>query len=190
MLLKTLGRFPVDYSVQENQDVKNGVEILDSSTIRTHGGILVDAMGLGKTITTAVFLSILFRVTSPDGPRPRKKYQPTFVICPSVPLLDQWYSTLSNYPSPTVLTSYGLTPSPRQKRGTWISNSAFREAPHIKTRWPASYQYVFDEADPRAGHVIILLTHSTFAYRSTYSQKSNVEEKVITELLGRWTGKF
>ncbi|KAJ2987359.1 hypothetical protein NUW58_g4554 [Xylaria curta] len=153
----------VTQSDRENRDRLKGPKYF--------GGILADSMGLGKTLVTVALVDLLIRqklnvVQAEDGP---PKHRPILLIAPNATVANQWVQEFLQVTSKNVLrhivvSGPGLEPPPSQPRVVHLDLDNFR-------RWPANIKYMWDEGNPRASKVVLIMTMESWATRTCVREK-------------------
>ncbi|KFY93428.1 hypothetical protein V498_04442 [Pseudogymnoascus sp. VKM F-4517 (FW-2822)] len=171
MVTKTLGYVPIP--VDASDEVKEAASTL--AGLATRGGLLVDGMGMGKTLTAILFLAYYTLY----APKNAENYRPILILAPGGVVLKQWIDALSKFPQFTVLSCYGDRPVKPQDRVRWVSATAMRDAPEKLDHWPENYKHVWKRTDPRAAATIIISSPETWAMRTLD------EEVLYNEALGQ-----
>lgn len=131
MVMKTFGGWPT----QTDTDLETEVRC-----VSTHGGMIVDTMGLGKTYLALLFINFV----AVHGPA-EEPYKPTLILAPSGVVLHQWVNAIyRHFPDLRVIVAHGDKPVDPKFAGSWVSGAAMREASPIFRLWPQSLQYIFD----------------------------------------------
>ncbi|KAI0551638.1 P-loop containing nucleoside triphosphate hydrolase protein [Xylaria curta] len=151
---------------------------------RYFGGILADSMGLGKTLITVALTDLLIRQKLNVGrdKHGNPRYRPILLITPNATVATQWVEELEQVIDESVLrcilvSGPGLEASSESRRVIYLDSNDFR-------RWPEYLQYVWDENDPRASQVVLIMTMETWAMRTCIEDKET-DDKMVT-----WTSSF
>ncbi|KAI0913922.1 P-loop containing nucleoside triphosphate hydrolase protein, partial [Ustulina deusta] len=145
------------------------------------GGILADSMGLGKTLITVALVDLLISqglnvIRAEDG---TAKHRPILLVAPNATVASQWVqefcqvidrSTLHQI----IVSGPGLE-VPGGKRVAHLERDNFKQ-------WPASTSYVWDENDPRASKVVLIMTMESWAVRTCkYNKEESEWSSTFTE---------
>ncbi|KAI0110906.1 P-loop containing nucleoside triphosphate hydrolase protein [Nemania sp. FL0031] len=130
------------------------------------GGILADSMGLGKTLTTVALIDLMMRqrlnvVQAEDG---SSKHRPILLLTPNATVANQWVQELTQVIDvstlPRIIVSGNGLESPCDPlRAFHLSRDSFN-------RWPATFSYMWDENNPRASRVVLIMTMESWALRT------------------------
>ncbi|KAI0453414.1 P-loop containing nucleoside triphosphate hydrolase protein [Xylaria acuta] len=155
------GRFHsniINSSDEENRDSLKGPKYF--------GGILADSMGLGKTLTAVALIDLLIRqklnVEQDDDGTP--SYRPILLITPNATVANQWVQEFDQVIDESILHNIvvsgpGLEASSENYRVIHLARENFRQ-------WPAAINYMWDEDDPRASQVVLIMTMESWAART------------------------
>lgn len=146
---------------------------------RYFGGILADSMGLGKTLITVALMGLLMRqklnvVKDQDG---KIKYRPILLLTPNATVALQWVQEIKQVIDDStlhriVLSGPGLESLPRESKISHLGRENFKE-------WPGALTYMWNEKDPRASQVILVMTMESWALRTCTCNKK-----------GEWSSSF
>ena len=102
MLQRTIGYIP-----PTKHDVShNDPESARLSSLVTHGGIVADTMGLGKTFLALLFINYLALYGQPC------QHKPTLILAPNGVVLNQWLEAIyRSFPDLAILLVHGERPS-------------------------------------------------------------------------------
>ena len=183
MLQRTFGHVPLPPEHSENETMMNLQRKLRG--LPTHGGIIVDATGLGKTFLTLLYLSYVAAFN------PWTEHKPMLILTPSAIILSQWHDAmLKEFPDLTVIVAHGETTDVYKSRH-WVSAAAMRDAPRRLRHWPAKLEYIFDPNKPAASRTIVLSTYDTFTARTLVETEIPQEgKKPETVYSSKWSGIF
>lgn len=129
----------------------------------THGGILGDGTGMGKTRTAGLFMTAFSEYTA----RQSKTHRPMLLLAPSGPLFKQWQDDVYHrFPGLQIIVGNDDKPTSEHMRPYWVSKAAMEAAPHDLSQWPEHLKYVFDTQDPRASRTLFMVPYETWTIRS------------------------
>lgn len=133
--------------------------------LATHGVILSDEVGLGKTVqglAVACLHAYLSDTTDGDG---NPTYLPMLLVVPPT-LVNQWLAELRAYwPGFRVVVSYEDHDFKDIMKLTTIPHTAMKEYPDLDAL-PESLRYIFDRSCPQAGNVLIVTSYETHKGRT------------------------
>ncbi|TRX95812.1 hypothetical protein FHL15_003366 [Xylaria flabelliformis] len=158
------------------------------------GGILADSMGLGKTLITVALIDLLIRqklnVGQDEHGNPR--YRPILLITPNATVANQWVQELEQVIEQSVLrrivvSGPGLEASSHSRRVMFLDRGDFQ-------CWPEGLKYMWNENDPRASQVVLIMTMESWASRTCLKEgikdeDTNGEEETEDENV-IWTSSF
>ncbi|KAI0186749.1 P-loop containing nucleoside triphosphate hydrolase protein [Xylaria flabelliformis] len=158
------------------------------------GGILADSMGLGKTLITVALIDLLIRqklnVGQDEHGNPR--YRPILLITPNATVASQWVQELEQVIENSVLrrivvSGPGLEALSVSRRVTHLGCGEFQ-------CWPEGLKYMWDENDPRASQVVLIMTMESWASRTCHKEDikdehTNDKEETEDENV-IWTSSF
>ncbi|KAI1211585.1 SNF2 family N-terminal domain-containing protein [Annulohypoxylon truncatum] len=154
---------------------------------RYFGAILADSMGMGKTFTTIACLDIMashhLNVVKVD--ERNFKHCPMLVLAPNLIVASQWVEEIEQVTNvrsikKIILSGDGARATETQRRTRVLTAKEFRE-------WPPDLNYVWDEDDPAASRVIIVMSIDTWGSRTCTNQVLD-ENGQIKE--GDWRSSF
>ena len=161
MLQRTCGKIPLPPNAIDR--IKELVDSMES--IRTFGGLVVDATGFGKTLLRLLFLSLRNKLVKFEEP-----YKPTMVVAPSGVVLAQWITAINtHFPRLAFVVGYGDKPPSSYLADRWVSGPAMRAAPSCMKLWLKKYRYAFKQDDTKTASLVILTTYATFTARTLYA---------------------
>ncbi|KAJ8110235.1 hypothetical protein ONZ43_g5926 [Nemania bipapillata] len=130
------------------------------------GGILADSMGLGKTLITVALVDLLIRqglnvVHAKNG---SSKHRPILLLTPNAAVANQWVEEFSQVIDESILrhivvSGPGLELPSNPARVIHIDSESFK-------KWPKHLRYMWDEKDPRASRIVLIMTMETWALRT------------------------
>lgn len=178
MVMKTFGEWPIP----SNPDIAAKVKC-----VATHGGMIVDTMGLGKTYLALLYLSFL-AVHSP----PRQWFKPSLILAPSGVVLQQWVDAIyRHFPDLRLIVAHGEKSIDPKVANTWVSAAAMKKAPSNLTLWPRHLQYIFDKTDRNAAATVVISTYETFASRTIeQSEVARPGKKPKVQYNSKWPDVF
>ncbi|KAI0471343.1 P-loop containing nucleoside triphosphate hydrolase protein [Xylaria cf. heliscus] len=133
---------------------------------RYFGGILADSMGLGKTLITVALVDLLIRhklnVKRDEDGKPT--YRPILLITPNATVANQWVQEFSQVIDESILhhivvSGPGLEASSNRHRVIHLDREDFGD-------WPDNISYMWDNSDPRASQVVLIMTMESWAART------------------------
>ncbi|KAI0885784.1 SNF2 family N-terminal domain-containing protein [Annulohypoxylon maeteangense] len=154
---------------------------------RYFGGILADSMGLGKTLTTITCLDLMMaqrlHVVKKQGGG--FKHCPVLILTPNLIVASQWVDEIEQIGNTAsikkiIMSGEGARKKAGQLRTRVLKASEFRE-------WPDDLSYVWDEDDPRASKVIIVMSIDTWSSRTCTTKVIDKNGKVVE---GDWHSTF
>ncbi|KAI0446259.1 P-loop containing nucleoside triphosphate hydrolase protein [Xylaria telfairii] len=147
---------------------------------RYFGGILADSMGLGKTLITVALIYLLIRQKLNVGVREdgTPKHRPILLIAPNATVASQWAQEFNQVIDKSVLLHIIVSGPGLEElscddsdRVTYLERDEFRQ-------WPWNLKYIWNENDPRASQVVLIMTMESWAARTCTKDK------------GEWTSSF
>lgn len=91
--MRLMGTIPLPATHAEKEDVQEALDELEK--LRTHGCIIADATGLGKTVETLLAMAFI-RLFSEDLANDDGEYKPFLVIVPPN-AIDQWAEEITRF---------------------------------------------------------------------------------------------
>ncbi|KAI1750768.1 P-loop containing nucleoside triphosphate hydrolase protein [Xylaria castorea] len=157
------------------------------------GGILADSMGLGKTLITVALIDLLIRQKlnvgrDEDGNR---RYRPILLITPNATVANQWVQELKQVIDGSILrhivvSGPGLETSYDRSRVIYLDREMFR-----RWWWPTAINYMWDESNPQASQVVLIMTMESWAMRTcTKNEKDTDDEEDTEDEEDKWTSSF
>lgn len=190
MLQRTLGSIPVATKFADDAHMRGIAAKLKS--VQTHGGIVVDTMGFGKTYTALLFAAYHAAYAPHTGTSGKPVHRPILCIVPAGVVLQQWQDAIKDkFLSLNIIVAHGERPNDAKLSMHWVSAMAVRDYPQSLKNWPKHLRYIFDPTNPKASQTIILSSYDTFAQRTlkvTKQQKRNGQYKKI--YTSSWQGVF
>ncbi|KAI1177659.1 P-loop containing nucleoside triphosphate hydrolase protein [Nemania sp. FL0916] len=154
------------------------------------GGILADSMGLGKTIITVALVDLLVSqgLNAVQNEYGISKYRPILLITPNATVANQWVQELSQVMNesahPVILVSgRGLERQTNQHNVFFLDREDF-------DYWPDRFSYVWNEDNPKASRVILIMTLDSWAARTCSCYKEEDKEPVWTSSFTKLKRKF
>ncbi|KAI8949103.1 P-loop containing nucleoside triphosphate hydrolase protein [Xylaria longipes] len=145
------------------------------------GGILADSMGLGKTLITVALVDLLIRQKlnvdrNEDG---TPIYRPILLITPNATVANQWVQELNQVIDESILSHIvvsgpGLEAQSDHHRVTHLARENFGQ-------WPAAINYMWDENDPQASQVVLIMTMESWAVRTCFKDEDEEWTSSFTE---------
>lgn len=190
MLQRTLGSIPVATKFADDAHMRGIAAKLKS--VQTHGGIVVDTMGFGKTYTALLFAAYHAAYAPHTGTSGKPVHRPILCIVPAGVVLQQWQDAIKDkFLSLNIIVAHGERPNDAKLSMHWVSAMAVRDYPQSLRNWPKHLRYIFDLTNPKASQTIILSSYDTFAQRTlkvTKQQKRNGQYKKV--YTSSWQGVF
>lgn len=157
MLQRTFGSIPLPSD--STDEVHKAAGSLTGP--RTHGGIITDTMGLGKT-----FLALLFVNYCAVHGTPLVN-KPTLILAPNGVVLGQWLDAIYQFfPDLAIILVHSEKPTDAKFANCWVPVHAMRQSPQDLRSWPKHLTYIFDVDDRNAARAVVLSTYDTFASRT------------------------
>jgi hypothetical protein len=123
-------------------------------------------MGLGKTLITVALMDLLAsqRLNVVDDNDGRPIYRPILLLTPNATVANQWVQEIDQVINESVIckivvSGTGLEVPNDQRRIFHLGRENFK-------KWPASIDYMWNENDPRASQVVLVVTMETWASRT------------------------
>ncbi|KAH8159711.1 hypothetical protein CIB48_g8533 [Xylaria polymorpha] len=145
------------------------------------GGILADSMGLGKTLITVALVDLLIRqkLNVGEGEDGSPRYRPILLITPNATVANQWVQELEQVIDESVLrhiivSGRGLEALSCHPRVTYLEGDDFRW-------WPRGMDCVWDEDDPLASQVVLIMTMESWAARTCAKNEEGEWASSFTE---------
>ncbi|KAI0540527.1 P-loop containing nucleoside triphosphate hydrolase protein [Xylaria digitata] len=141
------------------------------------GGILADSMGLGKTLITVALVNLLMSqrlniLKAEDG---TSKHRPILLLTPNATVANQWVEEFTKVIDEVqiIVSGQGLESASRP-RVISLDRDNFKQ-------WPAIIGYVWDENDPRASKIVIIMTTESWAHRTCVGEKEKGWSSTFTQ---------
>ena len=149
--------------------------------LATGGGYLVDSTGLGKTMTSCLFINQHAEHADHKG-----VYRPTTVETPNGAVFSQWCDTLwDNFKGLVPIISNDEKPYDPKFKNNWVSSTAMREAPDSLEHWPEHLKYIFDARNPASAKAVIITPYDTHKDRTVFAEwKAQDPGKAKTKPVG------
>ncbi|KAI0813298.1 P-loop containing nucleoside triphosphate hydrolase protein [Xylaria sp. FL0064] len=132
------------------------------------GGILADSMGLGKTLITVALLNLLMNqelnvIRQKDG---TIEHRPALLVAPNATVANQWVGDLTEVNDSSslhriIVSGPGLEDSEPRDGVVQLDRENIKQ-------WPLYLDYVWDESNPLASKVILIVTMESWAARTCH----------------------
>ncbi|KAI1419391.1 P-loop containing nucleoside triphosphate hydrolase protein [Xylaria sp. FL1777] len=130
------------------------------------GGILADSMGLGKTLITTALVNLLMSqelnvMRAEDG---TTIHRPVLLVTPNPTVANQWVQEFVHVTDPSTLyliivSGPGLEEIGHRDRVVYFDRDNF-------LYWPSRFNFVWNEDDPLASKVVLIMTLDSWAVRT------------------------
>lgn len=108
MMQRTCGGFPINTARTTDKNLKEAAERLQCAC--TYGGLLVDTMGLEKTLTALLFMAYYAMIAAENRLLDQAGFKPILAVVPSGMVLHQWKASCKNFQNLVVIVAYGDKP--------------------------------------------------------------------------------
>ncbi|KAK4494412.1 hypothetical protein PRZ48_014710 [Zasmidium cellare] len=171
MLLRTLGTFPLSKAQEKDRARFEAIiQKLKYDLPLTHGGILGDSPGMGKTYTTLAFINWYAQHAKHVDENGNPDHRPSLLVAPDGVVFHQWVTAAAKmFPKLRVVVCKPGDPWPRMKGDhrpfTYLNSTQTKNPKHPDSGFPDSLQYMFDKTDPRASQVLLMAPYRTWQHR-------------------------
>lgn len=139
------------------------------------GGILVDSMGLGKTLVTVALVDLLITqklnvLRDEDG---TFKHRPILLIVPNATVASQWIQEFEKATDEStllhiVVSCPGMDETAGQDKLPACQDKVVLLDRDKFMHWPADTRYMWDQNNPHASQVVLITTMESWAARTCY----------------------
>ncbi|KAF2166007.1 hypothetical protein M409DRAFT_23735 [Zasmidium cellare ATCC 36951] len=171
MLWRTLGTFPLSKEQQKERPYfENIVKMLNYDSPLTHGGILGDSPGMGKTYTTLAFFNWYAQHAEHVDEDGNPDHRPSVLVVPDGVVFHQWVTAAARmFPKINLIACKPGDPWPQMNEThspfEYLSSEQTRDPWSKKSGFPTGLQYVFDNTDPRASRALFVAPYKTWLKR-------------------------
>lgn len=165
---------------KSTKEVWNAAAALTGSC--THGGIITDTMGLGKTFLAFLFMNYTAKHVV------LVEHKPTLVLVPNEMVFGQWLDAINHsFPNLGIILVHSKKASESRYANCWVPVYLMKQAPDDLKSWPKHLKYIFNVINSRALKTVLISTYNTFANRTISTMQGKRERKIFTS---KWKDKI